>query len=101
MRVMIAGLAVVLAQASGPGSKGREWCFDRGQDAQLCEATEAECNKLRAINTEITQGPCRRVEPPDIQVSRRPNRRHPRTRRGRPQRNDRAKATTFYGPECS
>src|SRR5438128_11064140 len=71
MWVMIAGLAVVLAQAtqSGPGSKGHEWCFDRGQHAQLCEATEAECNKLRAINTEIAQSPCRQVETPEIQVS--------------------------------
>ena len=71
MWAIFAGAALVLAQAtqSGPGSKGHEWCFDRGQDAQLCEATEAACNKLRAINTEIAQSPCRRVEPPEIQVS--------------------------------
>ena len=71
MWAIFAGAALVLAQAtqSGPGSKGHEWCFDRGQDAQLCEATETDCNKLRAINTEITQSPCRRVEPPQIQVS--------------------------------
>ena len=57
MWAIFAGAALLLAQAtqSGPGSKGHEWCFDRGQDAQLCEATEAECNKLRAINTEIAQ----------------------------------------------
>jgi hypothetical protein len=68
---IIAGVAVVLAQAavSGPGSKGYEWCFDRGQGAQLCEATEAACNHLRGINTEIAQSPCRRVEPPEIQQS--------------------------------
>ena len=71
MWAIFAGAALLLAQAtqSGPGSKGHEWCFDRGQDAQLCEATEAECNKLRAINTEIAQSPCRPVEPPEIQVS--------------------------------
>jgi hypothetical protein len=67
----IAGVAVVLAQAteSGPGSKGHEWCFDRGQEAQLCEATEAACNQLRALNTKIAKSACRRVEPPDIQQS--------------------------------
>ena len=71
MWAIFAGAALLLAQAtqSGPGSKGHEWCFDRGQDAQLCEATEDACNKLRAINTEIAQSPCRRVEPPEIQVS--------------------------------
>ena len=71
MWAIFAGAALLLAQTtqSGPGSKGHEWCFDRGQDAQLCEATEAECNKLRAINTEIAQSPCRQVEPPEIQVS--------------------------------
>jgi hypothetical protein len=71
MWAIFAGAALLLAQAtqSGPGSKGHEWCFDRGHDAQLCEATEAECNKLRATNTEIAQSPCRQVEPPEIQVS--------------------------------
>lgn len=70
MWAIIAGLAVVLSQAaqSGPGSKSSEWCFERGQEAQLCEATEEACNHLRAINTEIARSPCRRVEPPDIQV---------------------------------
>ena len=68
---IIAGLTVVLAQAvqSGPGSKGREWCFDRGQETQLCEATEAACNQLRALNTEIAKSQCRRVKPPDMQQS--------------------------------
>ena len=50
MWATIAGIAIILAQAAqplGPGSKGQEWCFDRGQGAQLCEATEAECNRLR------------------------------------------------------
>ena len=71
MWAIFAGAALLLAQAtqSGLGSKGHEWCFDRGQDAQLCEATETDCNKLRAINTEIAQSPCRQVEPPEIQVS--------------------------------
>ena len=68
---IIAGFAVVLAQSPlpGPGSKGTEWCFERGQGAQLCEATEAACNRLRNVNTEIAQGPCRRVEPSEIQAS--------------------------------
>ncbi len=72
MWATIAGVAIILAQAAqplGPGSKGQEWCFDRGQAAQLCEATEAECNRLRGVNTEIAQSPCRHVEPPDIQQS--------------------------------
>ena len=71
MWATIAGVAIILAQAAqpGPGSKGHEWCFDRGQGTQLCEATEAACNHLREINTEITQSPCRRVAPPEIQQS--------------------------------
>lgn len=72
MWATIAGVAIILAQAAqplGPGSKGQEWCFDRGQGAQLCEATEAECNRLRGVNTEIAQSPCRHVEPPEIQQS--------------------------------
>ena len=71
MWATIAGVAIILAQAaqSGPGSKRHEWCFDRGQGTQLCEATQAECDKLRSINTEIAQSPCRRVEPPEIQQS--------------------------------
>ena len=54
---IIAGLSVVLAQATlpGRGSKGQEWCFDRWQGAQLCEATEAECNRLRGINQTAAQ----------------------------------------------
>src|SRR5215831_8492547 len=68
---IIAGLVVVLAQAvqSVPGSKGHEWCFARGQETQLCEATEAACNQLRALNTEIAKSPCIFVKPPDIQQS--------------------------------
>jgi hypothetical protein len=70
MWAMIAGLAVVLAQGTqpGPGPKSDEWCFDRGQEAQLCEPTEAACDKLREANTEIARSPCRRVEPPEVQV---------------------------------
>jgi hypothetical protein len=69
---IIAGFAVVLAQAPlpGPGSKGTEWCFERGQGgAQLCEANEAACDQLRAINPEIATSPCKRAEPPEIQQS--------------------------------
>jgi len=62
---IFAGLSLVLAQAvqPGPGSKGNEWCFDMGQETQLCEATEAACNQLRAVNTEIAASPCRACRP--------------------------------------
>jgi hypothetical protein len=69
---LISALAVILAQAAQPGteSKSGQWCFEREQQgALLCEATEAECNKLHSINTEIARSPCTRVEPPNIQVS--------------------------------
>jgi hypothetical protein len=69
---MIPALAIVLAQASQPGtgSNSQKWCFDREQQgAQLCEATEAGCNKLRSINTEIARSPCKPVEPAEIQTS--------------------------------
>ena len=71
MWATIAGVVIILGQAtpSGPGSKGHEWCFDRGQEALLCEPTEAAFNHLREINTEIAQGPCRWTEPPEIQQS--------------------------------
>ena len=62
-----AGVAFIFAQAAqplGPGSKGQEWCFDRGQGARLCEATEAECNRLRGINTEAA---CNCNESPTVQ----------------------------------
>jgi hypothetical protein len=55
--------AIVLVQAQpDPPSKSGKWCFDRGQDTLLCEETEAECAKLRGLNTEIAKSPCRRVE---------------------------------------
>jgi hypothetical protein len=58
--------AIVLVQAQpDPPSKSGKWCFDRGQDTLLCEETEAECAKLRDLNTGIAKSPCRRVEPPD------------------------------------
>jgi len=38
--------------------------LERDQDAQLCEATEADCKKLLDINTEIARSPCKRVERP-------------------------------------
>ena len=49
MWVMIAGIVVVLAQGiqPGPGAKSYQWCFDRGQGAQLCEANQEACEKLR------------------------------------------------------
>jgi hypothetical protein len=63
---MIPALAIVLAQAAQPGtsSTSDKWCFDRGQEAQLCEATEDACNHLRELNTEIVKSPCKLVEPP-------------------------------------
>jgi hypothetical protein len=61
---------IVLAQAqSSPPSKFGKWCFDRGQDTQLCEDTEAACDKLRDLNTEIAKSPCTRIESPEIRVS--------------------------------
>jgi hypothetical protein len=69
---MIPAAVIVLAQATQPctGSKTGQWCFEREQQgAQLCEETEAACNKLRSINTEIARGPCKRAERREIQVS--------------------------------
>jgi hypothetical protein len=68
---MIPALAIVLAQAaqSGTTSTSNQWCFDRGQGARLCEATENACNHLRELNTEIAKSPCKPVEPPENQVS--------------------------------
>jgi hypothetical protein len=68
---MIPALAIVLAQAaqSETNSTSNKWCFDRGQGAQLCEATEDECNHLRELNAEIAKSPCKHVEPPDNRVS--------------------------------
>jgi hypothetical protein len=64
-------VAIVLSQAPQPASpsKSQEWCSDRGQNAQLCEDTEAACDKLREINLHIAQSPCKPVELPEIQVS--------------------------------
>jgi len=64
-------VAIVLAQATqpSPSSKSQGWCFDRGQGAQLCEETEAECNKLRDLNSEIAHSPCKRSGPTGVQVS--------------------------------
>jgi hypothetical protein len=72
MRSVLPALAIVLAQASQPGagSKSQKWCFEREQQgAQRCEATEDACNQLRELNTEIAKSPCKRVEPPEMQVS--------------------------------
>ena len=69
---MIPAVFVILAQATQPSPDARsgKWCFERDQPgAQLCEATEAECNRLRSINTDIARGACKPVEPPEIQVS--------------------------------
>ena len=68
---LIPALAINLAQAARPGtnSKPAEWCFDRGQDAQLCEATAAQCDKLQDLNPEIAKSPCKPAQPREIQVS--------------------------------
>jgi hypothetical protein len=69
---VISAIAIVLAQAAQPGaeSKSGEWCFEREQQgARLCEETEAACDKLRSINTEIARSPCKHVEPPENQIS--------------------------------
>jgi hypothetical protein len=67
---IIPAFAIVLAQAQpDPPSKSGKWCFDRGQDTLLCEDTEAECEKLRELNTEIAKSPCKRIEPPESQQS--------------------------------
>ncbi len=58
----IPAAAVLLAQAQLAPTE--EWCFERGQKgAQLCERTEAACNDLLKLNTEIATGPCLQVEP--------------------------------------
>jgi hypothetical protein len=64
----IAGVAVILAQAAQPGGGAKDyaWCFDRDQGAQLCEETEAECNKLRELNSEIAHSACRQVYRPVV-----------------------------------
>ena len=43
MWAIIAGVILAQGVPSGPGSKGHEWCFERGLGTQLCEATEATC----------------------------------------------------------
>jgi hypothetical protein len=69
--LMIPMLAIVLAEDAQPGtnSTSHEWCFDRGQEAQLCEPTDERCNQLRELNTEIAKSACKR------------GRRNPRSRR--------------------
>ena len=59
-------LAVIVAQAqqAQPTNPPPKWCFERTQEALLCEQTEDECIKLRNINTEIATSSCKRVEPP-------------------------------------
>ena len=71
MLSLIPAIALVLSHATQPAasSKSHEWCFERGQGVQLCEETEAACNKMREINSGMAQSPCKAVEPPEIQVS--------------------------------
>jgi hypothetical protein len=75
MWTIVAGIAVILAQAAQPAgsAKEHEWCFDRDQGAQLCEVTEAECNKLRDLNSEIANSSCRQVYRPVVGLPPPPN----------------------------
>jgi len=59
------------AQVAQPGTNSppHKWCFDRGQETQLCEPTEDRCKQLRELNTEIARSPCKRVEVPEVQIS--------------------------------
>ena len=68
---VIPAAAIVLSQAAQPDAnpQSTQWCFDRDQGAQLCEQTEAACNKLRDINSEIAQSQCRPVYRPTIGVA--------------------------------
>ena len=89
MWAMIAGVAVILAQAAqpGPGSKGHEWCFDRGPGTQLCEATEAAsttCGRSTPKSHRARADVLHRRK----SNNRRPNRLRPRTRRSKRQLND-------------
>jgi hypothetical protein len=59
---MLPVLAIAVAQ--GQSDSPAKWCFERDQDAQLCETSEAACKALLDINTEIARSPCRRVEEP-------------------------------------
>jgi hypothetical protein len=88
----IPATVIVLVQTAQPGadSKSHKWCFEREQQgAQLCEETEDACNKLRSINAEIARSPCRRVEPPEIQISPTERPAPPNPEKNRPQHNDR------------
>jgi hypothetical protein len=64
-------LTILLAQAGPPGSpsKSYEWCFQTGKNSQLCKETEATCNDYRRENAATATSACKRVEPPEIQVS--------------------------------
>jgi hypothetical protein len=75
MWTIFAGVAVVLAQAAQPTGDAKEykWCFDRGQGAQLCEETEAACNRLHDLNSEITKSSCRQVYRPVVGLPPPPN----------------------------
>jgi hypothetical protein len=68
MWATIEAVAVILAQAAQPGGGAKDyvWCFDRDQGAQLWEETEAECNKLRELNTEFAHSLCRQVYRPVV-----------------------------------
>ena len=85
MWTIFAGVAVVLAQAAQPagGAKEYEWCFDRDQGAQLCEETEAACNKLRDLNSEVAKSSYRQVYRPVVGLPPPPTRTpHGRRQRG-------------------
>jgi len=79
---MIPILAMLLAQ--GQSNPPPKWCFERDQDAPLCEASEDACKALLDINREIARSSCKPVEqpPPQPGTSSPPlNQRHDQTRK--------------------
>jgi hypothetical protein len=68
---MIPVFVIVLSQTTQPiiTSKSDKWCFNRGQEAQLCEQTQDDCIKLHDLNPAIARSPCKRIELPEVKLS--------------------------------
>ena len=64
-------VAIILAQTTQPSppAKSLEWCFETIKGVQLCQETLAECLELHQANIEIASSRCKRIEPPEIQIS--------------------------------
>jgi hypothetical protein len=71
MSPIIPALTIILAQAAQPStpSKSFEWCFETTKGVQLCQETLADCVELHRANDEIASSRCKRIEPPEIQIS--------------------------------